>query len=151
MTSERLDVLINEYWERIKEDFISIEPNSETERVKILKSKMSEVHIIPNIGIVVLSLLYGAQDKSDPLGRSICVAAMMGYDTDCNCGNIGAILGAKLGADNIPAKWREPLQNTFATYVKGHEKWKISELSRRIANIGESLVDLKGKSEVKIL
>jgi len=110
----------------------------------------SKVHVLPNIGIIILSLLYGAQDKEDPLGRSICVAAMMGYDTDCNCGNIGAILGAQLGADSIPSKWKDPLQDTFSTYVKGYEKWKISELARRIANIGEKLVEAKGKNKVQI-
>jgi len=95
------DVLINDYWERIKQDLISKELSGETDRAKILKGIESKVHVLPNIGIVVLSLLYGDQDKIDPLGRSICVAAMMGYDTDCNCGNIGAILGAGLGVDNI--------------------------------------------------
>ncbi len=33
---------------------------------------------------------------------------MMGLDTDCNCGNIGAILGAQLGNNKIPIKWRNP-------------------------------------------
>ena len=145
------EILINDYWSKIKEELINNEPSSETERALILEGKKSKVHVLPNIGIVVLSLLYGAQDKMDPLGRSICVAGMMGYDADCNCGNIGAILGARLGADIIPSKWKEPLQDTFSTYVKGHEKWKISELSRRIANIGEKIVELKGKNEVKIL
>ncbi len=145
------ELLINEYWRKIKEEIINNEPTSETERALILKGRESKVHVLPNIGIIILSLLYGAQDKIDPIGRSICVAAMMGYDTDCNCGNIGAILGARLGADNIPSKWKDPLQNTFSTYVKGHEKWKISELSRRIANIGKKVVELKGKNEVKIL
>ncbi|NVM43793.1 MAG: ADP-ribosylglycohydrolase family protein [Candidatus Lokiarchaeota archaeon] len=145
------EVLINEYWEKIKEEFISKEPNSETERTKVLKGIESKVHVLPNIGIIILSLLYGAQDKLDPFGRSICVAGMMGYDTDCNCGNIGAILGANLGADNIPAKWKKPLQDTFSTYVQGHEKWKISELSRRIANIGERIIEQKGHNMVKII
>ncbi len=145
------EVLINEYWSRIKEELINKELISETERISILKGMESKVHVLPNIGIIILSLLYGAQDKKDPLGRSICVSAMMGYDTDCNCGNIGAILGAQLGADNIPSKWSDPLQDTFSTYVKGYEKWKISELSRRIANIGEKLIELKGKNKVKIV
>jgi len=145
------NVLINEHWESLKEQLINEELNSETERALILKGIESKVHVLPNIGIVVLSLLYGAQDKVDPLGRSICVAAMMGYDTDCNCGNIGAIIGARLGVDNIPSKWKDPLQDTFSTYVRDHEKWKISELSLRIANIGKKLVALKGKNEVKIL
>jgi len=144
------EVLINEYWIKIKEELINNESTSETERALILKGMESKVHVLPNIGIIILSLLYGAQDKEDPLGRSICVAAMMGYDTDCNCGNIGAILGAQLGADSIPSKWKDPLQDTFSTYVKGYEKWKISELARRIANIGEKLVEAKGKNKVQI-
>ena len=145
------EVLINEYWSRIKEELINKELISETERISILKGMESKVHVLPNIGIIILSLLYGAQDKEDPLGRSICVAAMMGYDTDCNCGNIGAILGAQLGADKIPLKWSEPLQDTFSTYVKGYEKWKISELSRRIANVGETLIEKKGKNIVNLI
>jgi len=133
------EVLINEHWRKIKEELINSELTFETERALILKGIESKIHVLPNIGIIVLSLLYGAQDKEDPFGRSICVAGMMGYDTDCNCGNIGAILGARLGAEKIPLKWREPLQDTFSTYVKGHEKWKISELARRVANMGENV------------
>ncbi len=139
------EVLINEHWRKIKEELINSELTFETERALILKGIESKIHVLPNIGIIVLSLLYGAQDKEDPLGRSICVAGMMGYDTDCNCGNIGAILGARLGAEKIPSKWREPLQDTFSTYVKGHEKWKISELARRVANMGENVAQFYSK------
>ena len=139
------EVLINEHWRKIKVELINSELTFETERALILKGIESKIHVLPNIGIIVLSLLYGAQDKEDPLGRSICVSGMMGYDTDCNCGNIGAILGARLGAEKIPSKWREPLQDTFSTYVKGHEKWKISELARRVANMGENVAQFYSK------
>jgi hypothetical protein len=109
------------------------------------------VHVLPNIGIIILSLLYGSQDKEDPLGKSICISAMMGLDTDCNCGNIGAILGAQLSIDNIPSKWKDPLQNTFSTYVKGYEKWKISELAQRISDIGKKVIKVKCQDKIKIL
>jgi len=36
-------------------------------------------------------------------------------------------------------------------YVRGQEKWKISEVSLRIAKIGKKLVALKGTTEVEIL
>jgi ADP-ribosylglycohydrolase len=107
--------------------------------------------VLPNIGIIILSLLYGALDKEDPLGRSICIAAMMGLDTDCNCGNIGAILGAQLGAEKIPSKWKDPLQDTFSTYVKGYEKWKITELAQRIADIGKKVIKEKCSGTVEIV
>ena len=76
---------------------------------------------------------------------------MMGLDTDCNCGNIGAVLGVQLGAENILPKWKDPLQDTFATYVKEHEKWKITELAQRITNVGKLIVKDKCKDQVKIL
>jgi ADP-ribosylglycohydrolase len=120
-------------------------------RKMFLKGAYSGVHVLPNIGIIILSLLFGAQDKVDPLGRSICIAAMMGLDTDCNCGNIGAILGAQLGAEKIPSKWKDPLQDTFSTYVKGYEKWKISELAQRISNIGKKVVQEKCHDKIIIL
>lgn len=117
-------------------------------RVKFLNKFISGVHVLPNIGIIILSLLY-SQNEEDQLGRAICIAAMMGLDTDCNCGNIGAILGAQLGADKIPKKWKSPLQDTFSTFVKGYEKWKISELARRIADVGKKVIQEKC-SEVQI-
>jgi ADP-ribosylglycohydrolase len=120
-------------------------------RKMFLKGAYSGVHVLPNIGIIILSLLYGAQDKVDPLGRSICIAAMMGLDTDCNCGNIGAIMGAQLGADKIPSKWKDPLEDTFSTYVKGYEKWKISELAQRISDIGKKVIKEKSQDILRIL
>jgi ADP-ribosylglycohydrolase len=145
------------YWNKIRtEELIPETPPSDKKRISYLteinleKDSIPDVHVLPNIGIIILSLLYGAQDE-DPLGRSICIAAMMGLDTDCNCGNIGAILGAQLGVDKIPKKWKEPLQDTFSTYVKGYEKWKISELARRIAEIGKKVVKEKCQNQIKII
>jgi len=120
-------------------------------RVKFLNKFMSAVHVLPNIGIIILSLLYGAEDKKDPLGKSICTAAMMGLDTDCNCGNIGAVLGAQLGAENIPPKWKAPLKDTFSTYVKGYEKWKLSDLAKRISEIGKQVIKAKCQDRVKMI
>ena len=119
-------------------------------RLRYLKTQ-SGVHVLPNIGIIILSLLYGNDDPVDPFGRTICISAMMGLDTDCNCGNLGAILGTKFGSEAIPFKWREPLYDTFSTAVKGYEKWKISDLAKRITSIGKQIIQEKGNNEVKII
>ncbi len=66
-----------------------------------------EVHIIPNTGIIVMALLYGAGDFS----RTIQIANMAGWDTDCNVGNVGAIMGVAVGLDGIPQKWRTPMND----------------------------------------
>ena len=145
------DLLINQYWRgEIVGQLIGNSKNFPIERRIMLNTRIGGVHVLPNIGIIILSLLYGANDKEDPLGRSVCVAAMMGLDTDCNCGNIGAILGVQIGADNIPLKWKEPISDTFSTYVKGYEKWKISDLAQRIATIGDNVINEKGSNFVKI-
>jgi len=146
------NILIRNYWKKeIIKQLIENSKNFPIERRIILNSLVGGIHVLPNIGIIILSLLYGAKDKVDPLGRSICIAAMMGLDTDCNCGNIGAIMGAQLGAEKIASKWKDPLQDTFSTYVKGYEKWKISELTQRIVNIGEKILKEKGKNLVKLI
>ncbi len=148
-----------EYWNHVRKKELPITgvPGSKSESLLLRKRRMflykyqrAGVHVLPNIGIMILSLLYGAQDE-DSLGKSICTAAMMGLDTDCNCGNIGAILGAQLGADKIPSKWKDPLQDTFSTYVKGYEKWKITELAKRITEIGKKVVREKCQDKIKII
>jgi ADP-ribosylglycohydrolase len=97
------------------------------------------LHVLPNAGIIVLSLLYG-QNHEDRFGRPLCLAAMMGYDTDCNCGNLGTVMGTIQGEKGIPAKWKDPLQDRFNTYVKGYESWRITDLSRRICDAGKMLL-----------
>ena len=143
--------LIRKYWrEETTHKLIASSKNFPIERRIILNSLMAGVHVLPNIGIIILSLLYGAHDD-DPFGRSICIAAMMGLDTDCNCGNIGAILGTQFGAENIALKWRDPLKNSFSTYVKGYEKWKISDLALRVVNIGKQVIKEKCQGYIKII
>ena len=112
-------------------------------RRRLYLKYMHWLHVLPNAGIIVLSLLYGANEKEDPFGRSICLAGMMAYDTDCNCGNVGTIMGVLHGAENIPKRWTTPLKDEFHTYVKDHEHWKISELAERIAKIGVKVIKEK--------
>lgn len=64
-------------------------------------------HIIPNAAVVVLGLLYGEGDFS----RSINIANMCGWDTDCNVGNVGAILGVLVGLTGIDEAWRKPIND----------------------------------------
>jgi ADP-ribosylglycohydrolase len=65
------------------------------------------VHVIPNAGVVVLALLYGAGDFT----RSIRIANMCGWDTDCNVGNVGAIMGTAVGLEGIDEYWRTPIND----------------------------------------
>ncbi len=64
-------------------------------------------HIIPNAGVCVLAMLYGGGDFC----RTIEIAAMCGWDTDCNAGNVGTILGVYRGLDGIADHYRKPIRD----------------------------------------
>lgn len=68
-------------------------------------------HIIPNIAVMILALLYGNGDFDDTL--NICNRC--GWDTDCNVGNLGTIMGVRCGLDAINyEKWRRPIHDFLA-------------------------------------
>ena len=50
-------------------------------------------HVIPNHAVVLMALLYGRDDFS----RAMLIACTAGWDTDCNAGNVGCLLGIRLG------------------------------------------------------
>ncbi len=54
-------------------------------------------HIVPNHALIILSLLFG----DDNFQKSLMIANTAGWDTDCNSGNVGCILGIKNGLDGI--------------------------------------------------
>jgi ADP-ribosylglycohydrolase len=64
-------------------------------------------HIIPNAGVCALALMYGQGDFS----RTIEIATMCAWDTDCNASNVGTILGVLTGLDGIPAHYRDPIND----------------------------------------
>ncbi len=56
-------------------------------------------HMVPNHGLMIFSLLYG----DDDFQRTLMVLNTSGWDTDCNSGNIGCLLGIKNGLEGIEA------------------------------------------------
>src|SRR5690606_16374537 len=62
-------------------------------------------HVVPNHGLIILSLLYGEDDFQKTLG----IVNTCGWDTDCNSGNAGCLLGIKNGLAGIPGDWRAPV------------------------------------------
>ncbi|REE81007.1 ADP-ribosylglycohydrolase [Paenibacillus taihuensis] len=64
-------------------------------------------HIIPNSAVIVLSLLYAEGDYS----RAINICNMCGWDTDCNVGNVGTIMGVLVGLEGIDPSWRKPIND----------------------------------------
>ena len=83
------------------------------------------VHTINNAALVALALLYGDGDFS----RSICLAVMGGWDTDCNGATVGSIVGTLNGA--VPERWTARLNNRVRSSLRGFDHSRIDDLARR--------------------
>ncbi len=93
------------------------------------------VHTINNAALVTLGLVYGAGDFE----RTICIAVMGGWDTDCNGATAGSVIGAMIGADALPYKWVGPLNNTVRSMVAGYDFSRITDLAGRSLAIAEEV------------
>jgi len=64
-------------------------------------------HMVPNHAVIILALLWG----NDQFQKSLMIANTAGYDTDCNSGNVGCLMGIKNGLAAIDAgpDWRGPI------------------------------------------
>jgi len=65
--------------------------------------------MVSNHAVILLGLLYGAGD----FDRSMMIVNTSGYDTDCNSGNLGCLLGIRNGLDTFRKgfDWRTPLND----------------------------------------
>ena len=65
-------------------------------------------HMVPNHGLIIHALLHGEDDFQ----KSLMIVNTCGWDTDCNSGNVGCLLGIKnglAGIDNSGPDWRTPV------------------------------------------
>jgi ADP-ribosylglycohydrolase len=64
-------------------------------------------HVVPNHALILLGLLYGADDFQ----QAMAVVCTSGWDTDCNAGNLGCLLGIRggLAAFEAGPDWRGPV------------------------------------------
>ena len=76
------------------------------------------VHVVPNHGVIILSLLYGQDDFL----KTLMIANTAGWDTDCNAGNVGCLMGIKKGLAGIDLypHLRQPLADRlFVSSAEG--------------------------------
>jgi ADP-ribosylglycohydrolase len=97
-------------------------------------------HMVPNHGLIVLSLLYG----DDDFQKTLMIVNTCGWDTDCNSGNVGCLMGIKNGLAGIDAgpDWRGPVADQL--YLPAADGGRaitdaVTE-TYHIVNIGRALV-----------
>jgi ADP-ribosylglycohydrolase len=64
-------------------------------------------HMVPNHALIIHALLHGEDDFQ----KSLMIVNTCGWDTDCNSGNVGCLLGIKNGLAGIGTgpDWRGPV------------------------------------------
>lgn len=85
------------------------------------------VPVVPNHGLIILALLYGRDFR-----EAMMIVNTSGWDTDCNAGNLGCILGVKDGLDAIPLDLRTPVADRI--YVP-------------TANVGGTITDVAREAD----
>ena len=89
-------------------------------RKKYWKDKYGgNCHIIPNAALMVCALLYGEGDFL----KTIRLATFFGFDTDCNAGNLGTVMGVFTQLRGVDYEtWIAPLRDTtICSSVLGYE------------------------------
>ncbi len=98
--------------------------------------------IVPNHGLIILALLYGGGDFQ----RSLMIVNTSGWDTDCNSGNLGCLLGIRggLAAIDTGPDWRSPVADRLylSTADGGRAITDAVAETYRIANAGRALAGL---------
>lgn len=101
------------------------------------------VHMVPNHALIILGLLYGGGDFQ----RSLMIVNTSGWDTDCNSGNLGCLLGIKNGLADIDSgpDWRGPVADRLylPTADGGRAITDAVTETYRIANIGRVLAGIE--------
>ena len=96
-------------------------------------------HMVPNHALIIHALLHG----DDDFQKSLMIVNTCGWDTDCNSGNVGCILGIKNGLAGIDAgpDWRGPVADRMylATADGGRAITDALTESYHIVNIGRAL------------
>lgn len=103
-------------------------------------------HMVPNHGLIIHALLHGEGDFQ----RSLMIVNTCGWDTDCNSGNVGCLLGIRNGLAGLEAgpDWRGPVADRILlpTADGGRAITDALTESYRVANIGRALA---GEAEVR--
>jgi hypothetical protein len=65
-------------------------------------------HVLSDVGAIAIGLV--AAFNADTFEQGLVWAVNLGGDADANGAVTGALLGARLGASQIPGRWLEPLE-----------------------------------------
>ncbi len=88
-------------------------------------------HTNANAQVVAAALLYGGDD----FGKTISMAVMPGFDTDCNGATAGSVWGVVYGVNALPRSWTAPIRDKIRTGVAGYHEVKVSDMAAEMVEV----------------
>ncbi len=96
-------------------------------------------HMVPNHALIIHALLHG----DDDFQKSLMIVNTCGWDTDCNSGNVGCLLGIKNGLCGLETgpDWRGPVADRLylSTADGGRAITDAVSETYHIVNVGRTL------------
>ena len=96
-------------------------------------------HVVPNHALMIMALLYAPDD----FRRAQMIVNTSGWDTDCNAGNVGCLMGIRLGLAGIDAgsDLRGPVADRMliSSADGGHAINDAVRIAYRLADLGRQL------------
>jgi ADP-ribosylglycohydrolase len=106
-------------------------------------------HVVPNHALIIMSLLYAPDD----LQKALMIVNTSGWDTDCNSGNLGCLLGIKLGLAGVDAgpDWRGPIADRMliSSADGGNAVTDAVRIAYQIAGFGHQLAGMPAPDRPK--
>ncbi|MCY3885304.1 MAG: ADP-ribosylglycohydrolase family protein [Gammaproteobacteria bacterium] len=100
-------------------------------------------HIVPNHGLIILAFLHGNGDFAE----SLKIVNTAGWDTDCNSGNLGCLMGIRNGLNGIDSgpDWRGPFKDIcyLPTADSGGGVSDAATIARRLVRSSSKLHGLE--------
>jgi len=101
-------------------------------------------HMVPNHALIIHALLHGEDDFQ----KSLMIVNSCGWDTDCNSGNVGCLLGIKNGLATIDQRgpdWRGPIADRLylPTADGGRAISDAATEAIHVVNIGRALAGVE--------
>ncbi len=99
-------------------------------------------HVVPNHAVMVMAALYAPDDFS----KAQTIVCTSGWDTDCNAGNIGCLMGIMHGLNGLESgpDWRGPVADRMlvssadgggAITDAVRTTYRLVDLGRRLASV----------------
>ena len=99
-------------------------------------------HVVPNHALIILALIYSRGD----FHRAMTIVNTSGWDTDCNSGNVGCLIGVMHGLKGLEGgpDWRGPLadRTLISASDGGYAVNDAARIAYDLANLGRELAGL---------